>query len=112
VNNLLKGISIVLTFTWNTVSFATGSYTISANATQVQYETDIADNAVIDGVVKVTIPGDVTGDFYVSIQDATQIGLYWMQTVPPAPRNVDINGDGIISIKDATLVGLNWLKHA
>jgi hypothetical protein len=56
--------------------------------------------------------GDINDDGIVNIKDATQIGLYWMQTVSPAPANVDINGDGIVNIKDATIVGINWLQHA
>jgi len=108
--NLQSGASTTLTVTWDTTSFSKGSYTIAANVTRVPEETHTADNTLVDGTVKVTIPGDINGDFYVSIQDATQIGLYWMQTVLPAPANVDINGDGIINVKDATIVGLNWLK--
>jgi hypothetical protein len=72
----------------------------------------VADNTLPYSSDKLTISGDITGDFFVNIKDATQIGLYWMQTVPPAPANVDINGDGIINIKDAAIIGVNWLKHA
>lgn len=59
----------------------------------------------------VTIRGDINWDFTVDISDASLVGLYWHQYVPPAPANVDINGDGIIDIRDATLVGLNWGEH-
>jgi len=110
--HILEESTTTLSFDWNTAGFAKTTYSITAHVSQVPYEIDVSDNTYTDGTAKVTIPGDITGDFYVSIQDATQIGLYWMQTVPPAPANVDINGDGIISIKDATLVGLNWLKQA
>jgi parallel beta-helix repeat protein len=58
------------------------------------------------------IPGDVNHDGIVNILDATLLGWYWQQTVPPAPANVDINGDGIVNILDATIVGWNWQKHA
>jgi len=87
-------------------------YVISAVVIPMQYETDTADNSFMDGTFKVTIPGDINGDFFVNIVDATQIGLYWQQPVPPAPPNVDINGDGVINIQDATQVGLNWQQHA
>jgi beta propeller repeat protein len=103
---------ITLTFTWDTGSAPYGTYTISANASQVQFETDLSDNTYVYGEIKLTIPGDIDGDFFVNIQDATQIGLYWLQTVPPAPANVDINGDGIVNIEDATIVGINWLQQA
>lgn len=68
-------------------------------------------NATSTLTVKVSIKGDVNGDFIVNIQDASLIGLYWQKTVPPAPVDIDINGDGIINIKEASIIGLNWLKH-
>jgi hypothetical protein len=110
--HLVEGGSTTFTFNWNTAGYAKGTYSVTAHVSQVPYEIDVSDNTFTDGTVKVTIPGDVDGDFFVNIKDATQIGLYWMQIVPPAPANVDINGDGIINIKDATIIGVNWLKHA
>jgi len=105
------GGSTDITFTWDTAGFAfKGVYKISVNATQVPYEVNIDNNNFTNSDVKVTIPGDIDGDFYVDISDATQIGLYWLQLVPPAPANADINGDGVIDIGDATQIGLNWLK--
>jgi len=98
------------TFSWNTAGFLKGNYNLTAVATVVPNETDFDDNTLTCGIVKVTIQGDVDGNFYVDISDATQIGLYWLQLSPPAPANTDINGDGIIDISDATLVGFNWLK--
>ena len=103
--------STSLTCSWDTASFSYGEYTLKTVITPVLEETDLTDNS-LNCTVKLTIPGDITGDFYVDISDATQIGLYWLQLSPPAPANVDINGDGIIDIGDATLVGLNWLQHA
>jgi len=97
---------------WNTEGVPTDTYIITAYATPVPNEINTDDNIFIGGTVNVTIPGDATGDFYVDISDATLIGLYWMQLVPPAPANVDINGDGVIDISDATQIGLNWLQHA
>jgi hypothetical protein len=109
---LNSGVATNLTFVWNTAGYGYGAYNMSAYSWPLVGETDTADNTFYDGIVKVTIPGDVNGDFYVDIKDATQVGMYWMQLSPPAPANVDINGDGLVSIKDATPVGLNWLKHA
>lgn len=109
---LASGNFTTVLFTLDTSSFAKGNYTISVIADPVPGETFTADNTLIYGEVTITIPGDVNGDFFVNIMDATQIGLYWLQAVPLVPANVDINGDGIINVMDATLVGLNWLKHA
>jgi hypothetical protein len=102
---------VVSTFDWNTTAFAVGNYAITAYGAPVQGETDTTGNT-ISIIVKVTIPGDVNGDFFVNTFDSTQIGLHWTQAVPPASANVDVNGDGVINIKDATIVGVNWLKHA
>jgi len=108
---LPSGGSADLTFTWDTTGFVfKGVYRISVNATQVPGEVNINNNNFTNGYVKVTIPGDINGDFYVDISDGTLVGLYWMQLSPPAPANVDITGDGIIDISDGTQIGLNWLK--
>jgi len=45
-----------LVFSWNTTDIAGGYYTISANASIVPGETDIADNTFTDGTVKLTSP--------------------------------------------------------
>jgi len=45
-----------LTFSWNTTDVPGGYYTISANATTVPGETDIADNNFIYGTITVTSP--------------------------------------------------------
>lgn len=90
--------------------FGYGTYVLRAVAIPVQGETDTTDNnATI--TIKVTIPGDVNGDFIVDISDAALIGVNWQKTVSSAPANVDINGDGVIDISDAALVGVNWQQH-
>ena len=105
------GASTTVPLKWNTTEFAKGSYIISAEANQVQGETYTVDNFLQGTTVRVTVPGDVTGDFIVNIQDATQIGVHWLTKAPPAPANVDINGDSNINIVDASIVGINWQKH-
>ena len=69
-------------------------------------------NHIYDGSFKLSIiKGDINYDGAVDISDATQIGLWWLQTSPPAPVDVDVNRDGNIDIQDATKIGLNWLLH-
>jgi parallel beta-helix repeat protein len=58
------------------------------------------------------IAGDCNHNGIVNIIDATLIGWYWQQTVPPAPKNADVNGDGTINAADAQTIIDNWLKHA
>jgi hypothetical protein len=56
-------------FTWNTTGFAKGNYTISAEASVVPNETYTDDNTYTYGIVKVTILGDVDGNFRVNYED-------------------------------------------
>jgi len=45
------------TFVWNTSGLAVGDYTVSANASVVPGEIDVDDNLLVDGVVRVGVPG-------------------------------------------------------
>ncbi|MBX5326670.1 MAG: hypothetical protein ACQXXH_06495 [Candidatus Bathyarchaeia archaeon] len=110
--SLAIGESKIITFTWDTTGFMfKGVYYLNVSATPVPYETNIANNNCISAyTVKVTIPGDITGDFFVNIKDVNLMLIWWQQRVPPAPSNVDINGDNLINIKDVNLILSNWLK--
>jgi hypothetical protein len=55
VVSLPKGASRTLTFIWNTTGVPLGTYTISAEASVVPGETDIADNTFTDGQVEVKL---------------------------------------------------------
>ena len=103
------GNSLTVGFDWDTSGLALGQYSVVVSIPPVEGEVHVSDNNLKYDVVKVTIPGDVTGDFLVDISDAAQIGLWWQKAVPPAPANVDINGDGFIDISDAAQIGLHWL---
>jgi hypothetical protein len=103
---LESGAHVILTYAWNTSGFEKGNYTISAYATPVQGETDIADNTLVDGTVLITGRGDVNGDGGVDVLDliivakalGTCLGdLKWNP-------NADINGDDSIDVLDLILV--------
>jgi hypothetical protein len=104
---------LTLTFTWNTLGFAKGNYTLSAYAWPVPSETNIADNNFTGGVISVTIPGDVNGDFTVDIYDAiTLAGAY--NSGPTSPNwnsNADINSDNIVDIYDAIILANHYNQH-
>jgi hypothetical protein len=53
VNNLASTGQTTLTFTWDTTGFAEGTYTISAYATPVSGETNVADNTFVAGTVQI-----------------------------------------------------------
>jgi hypothetical protein len=99
-----------ITFTWNTAGFAYGTYVISANITLASGETNNWTGPFNYGKVKVTIPGDINGDGVVNAEDLGIMATYWLETVPPAPTNVDIGNYGIINAKDLGILATYWLQ--
>ncbi|MFQ5999392.1 MAG: CARDB domain-containing protein, partial [Candidatus Bathyarchaeia archaeon] len=108
---LANGNFTTITFLWNTTGFAKGVYTISANATIVQGETDTADNSYTDGTVRVNMVGDVAPEFgLVDIVDVVTAAIaYGTQRGDPNYNpNADINGDGIIDIVDIVITAIHF----
>jgi len=99
---LASGNSTVVAFIWGTTGFTKGNYTISAYAWPVPGETDTADNNMTDGMVLVTLVGDVNGDRKVRVDDilavATAFGSNWGE--PKYSPNLDINDDLKIRVDD------------
>jgi len=106
--------STTLIFTWNTTGFAKGNYTISVNTTQVPFETDTDDNILIDGMVLVGVPCDVTGstpgmpDGVCNMRDIGYMCIHF-GTTPSSPNwdpNCDVTGptprtpDGLVNMRD------------
>jgi hypothetical protein len=112
VSNLLVGEIRMYTFVWNTVGLAYGNYTVSATAIPVTGEVDTADNTFMDGIVKVTIPGDVDGNYVVSIFDVVRItGAYGKKRGDPAYNpNADLDDNNVINIFDVVICTGNYGK--
>jgi hypothetical protein len=94
--------STTLTSIWSTAGWTKANYTISAAAETIPSEMDTSDNARLDGIVRVGIPGDLNGDDFVGIDDvffvASHFGLE-----PANPRwepNCDITDDAYVGIDD------------
>jgi len=105
---LTSGNSTTLTFTWNTTGFSR-AYTISANATILPGEIDIADNTRTNGIVKVSCLGDLNGDYITDGQDY-QIVKKAVPSSPGSPRwnpNADLNDDGVVDGQDFQIVKNN-----
>jgi parallel beta-helix repeat protein len=113
--------STILQFKWDTTGFAKGNYTISANATIVEGETDTADNNFTGGWVIVSIVGDITGingypDGRVGLVDVYKVAMNFGTNEPPTPPIwlgywgpvCDINNDGTINLIDYYTVCLNF----
>jgi len=97
---------------WNTTGYQRyANYTLSAVATPVPGEVDIADNTFVDPrTIVITYPGDINNDKMVDIRDIAAIaklyGVNW-----PDPRynpNMDITCDGKIDIKDIAIAARNY----
>jgi hypothetical protein len=73
-------------------------------------ETNTWDGPFTGGTAKVTVPGDINGDGVVNGKDLHILATYWLETVPPAPANVDIGGYGVISGKDLHTLAQHWLE--
>lgn len=100
----------ILAFSWNTTEVSYGYYILSANASQVLGETDLTDNHFINGIVIVTVPGDIDGDGNVDLDDLYYILIAYGTSIgdPDYNSNADINGDGEINLDDLYYVLWNY----
>jgi hypothetical protein len=110
---LSSGNSTIVTFSWNTTDVAYGNYTISAYATPVPGETNTTDNNCTGGLVAVSIPGDINGDFKVSLVDVVLLAQAYGSKPDSANwnPNADIDDSGIAGLSDLAVVAANYGKH-
>ncbi|MEM3577474.1 MAG: cohesin domain-containing protein [Candidatus Bathyarchaeia archaeon] len=111
INNLGSGVSIVITFEWNTSDAAAGhNYEIKAEATTVSGEADTSNNLLVDGIIKVKIIGDINNDDYVDINDlnAWDVAYGSKSGDPNWNPQADINNDGIVDKADGMLIIENY----
>jgi len=107
---LTSGSSATIAFTWNTAGFFKGNYTMSACAEPVPGEITTSDNTHIDGIIMVTIPGDVNGDRKVDASDLLDLNKAYGSTYgsPTWNPNCDINGDNKVDVLDLFLHSKNY----
>jgi hypothetical protein len=109
--NLDPGENSMLTFIFFTTSVPYGNYRIVAKATPMPDETDYFNNNLEDGMVKVTIPGDVNGDRKVDVYDLALISAHWSD-IPEGPlgydATVDIDASEWIDISEVEITSLHW----
>jgi len=113
VVDLLPNEEIVLTFLWNTTELEPcNNFTISAEASPVPYEVDLADNFYENGHVKIKLWGDINNDGKVDIIDIVTISVAF-GSYPGHPRwnpDADINRDQQVDIMDVTIAAANFGK--
>jgi len=105
VSNLSVGGVVTIPFLSNTTGHAYGNYTISAVADYVLGETKTDDNILVDGIIFVTIPGDVDADGDVDLYDVVKMAVVYGSRIGDAKfgANLDINANRKIDIYDMVI---------
>jgi len=106
---LTSGNSTIITFGWST-DFK-GVYNITATASTVQGESETTDNTFIDGIVRVTIWGDIAEPFgVVNILDILYVAVHFgaQRGEPRYDPVADIDNNTIISILDILIISVNF----
>ena len=102
--------STTFAFLWNTTDFFLGTYAITAYASPVLNETDLADKTCAGGNVTITITGDVNGDFTINLYDAIILSDAFGSTPGETTwnPNANLNSDNIIDIFDAIILATHF----
>ena len=110
---LSSGNSTIITFSWNTTGVAYGNYTISAYATPVPGQTNTTNNNCTGGLVAVSIPGDLNGDFKVNLADLVILTQAYGSNPDSANwnPNADITDSGTVGLSDLAVLAANYGKY-
>ena len=105
--------SVILNFTWNTSSFAYGSYTLWVYIPSVAVETEIDDNNFTFGTMTITIPGDFDGDFKVGPADFALLSSAYGSTPNKSKwnPNCDVNDDDKVGPADFAQLSAHYGQH-
>jgi hypothetical protein len=109
---LTNGASTTITYTWNTIGFIKGNYTLRAYAWPLPSETDTSNNVLTGGVVTLTIAGDLDGNFEVRLADLVILAKAY-GSKPGEPKwnpNADIDNNGIVGLSDLVILAKNYGK--
>ncbi len=112
VFNLLNGTSVNLLCGGNTSSCPYGNYTLSAYC-EPNGINEAANNFTYTGTVTVTIPGDLNGDFHVSLADLVILANAYGSHPGDAKwnPNADIDGNGIVGLSDLVIMANHYGQH-
>jgi hypothetical protein len=110
VTGLAPNTNTTVTVAWNTASVTWGKYQLSAQIPPRPFETHVSDNTLINGIIKLKIPGDINGDDIVDILDALLASnAYGSQPGDPNWNpEADLNGDGLVDVLDVILLSLHF----
>lgn len=117
---LSGGNSTTFVYSWNVPSWCGyGNCVLKAIVTTVPNETDIEDNIRLDGIIRISVPGDVSGpiqgvpDGMVNMRDINYMILLF-NSKPNSPNwnpNADVNSDGVVNMRDINITILNFNRH-
>ncbi len=100
--------SQTLSLTWTTTGATFGNHTISAYAVPLSGEVNTANNLLVDGNVRVLIPGDINQDGKVNLSDffilLGQLGSTSSNWDPFWGPRSDINNDQKVNLLDAFIL--------
>ena len=102
-----------VTFSWDTTNVAFGNYILKACAGSVPNETNTSNNNATGGCVTVTIPGDLNGDFKVTLADLVLLAKAY-GSVPGDVKwnpNADINGNDVADLADLVILAQHYGQH-
>ncbi|HVO36980.1 MAG TPA: CARDB domain-containing protein [Candidatus Acidoferrum sp.] len=113
VTDLASGARLITIFAWNTTEWVKGDYVLTVYAWPVQNETHIGDNTFTYNGIKITVPGDVNGDFKVGPADFALLSSAYGST--PASfkwnANCDMNNDGKVGPPDFAILSVRFGQH-
>lgn len=100
-------------FTWNTASLAYGNYAVGAYAQPVAGQTDVSGSDFTLGLMKVTIPGDIDGNFRVQLSDLVLLAQAYGSRpgVSNWNPNADIDSNGIVGLSDLVILAQHYGQH-
>jgi parallel beta-helix repeat protein len=102
-----------ITFTWNTTDFAYGNYAVWASARPVTGEIDTANDNCTGGMITVTIPGDIDGNFKVQLADLVTLAKAYGSKPGDSNwnPNADIDGNGVVGLSDLVILARHYGQH-
>jgi hypothetical protein len=115
--SLASHTNVTLTFKWNTTSLTMADhkfYTLKAVADTVTGEVDTLDNTLINGKIRLVLPGNANGDKIVNMVDIYTEGIIrFMKTEGQTgyTYNGDMNDDKIINYQDIYTAILHFMDN-
>jgi parallel beta-helix repeat protein len=102
--------STILDVLWDTSGFEMGNYTLSAYLKSVPGDSDVKDNNYTDGHIIITIPGDLNGDFKVSLVDLVILAQAYGSKPGDSNwnPNADIDDNGIVRLSDLVTLAQDY----